>query len=87
MGLCHNTPPVLNSMLKEPNQSLQLACPMQHQGPVLRGDVGQILIFKMERCRFTFSVITYDLMQSLWQRAYAHSLFFPEAHPLYELED
>ena len=35
----------------------------------------------------TFFIIIYHLKQSLWQRAYAHSLFFPEAHPLYEVED
>lgn len=35
----------------------------------------------------TFFIIIYHLKQSLWQRAYAHSLFFPEAHPLYEAED
>lgn len=29
----------------------------------------------------------YQLKQSLWQGASAHNLYFPEAHPLYEVED
>lgn len=35
----------------------------------------------------TFFIIIYHLKQSLWQRAYAYSIFFPEAHPRYEVED
>lgn len=87
-GLCQNTPPMLNSMLKQPSQSLQLASSMQHQGLVLRGYVGQFIFFQNgEMLVATFFIIIYHLKQSLWQRAYAHSLFFPEAHPLYEAED
>lgn len=29
----------------------------------------------------------YQLKQSLWQGASVHNLYFPEAHPLYEVED